>query len=44
MTVHIIVAAKQVIDPDMPLSAMRIGEDARRVVTPVLAGSGRERF
>lgn len=35
MTVHIIVAAKQVIDPDMPLSAMRIGEDARRVVTPV---------
>ena len=34
MTLHIIVTAKQVIDPDMPLSAMRIGDDARRVVTP----------
>ena len=34
MTLNIIVAAKQVIDPDMPLSAMRIGEDARRLTTP----------
>ena len=35
MTLNVIVTAKQVIDPDMPLSAMRVGEDARRVVTPV---------
>lgn len=34
MTLNVIVTAKQVIDPDMPLSAMRVGEDARRVVTP----------
>ena len=34
MTLNIIVTAKQVIDPDMPLAAMRIAEDARRVVTP----------
>ena len=34
MTLNVIVTAKQVIDPDMPLSAMRIGEDGRRVVTP----------
>ena len=34
MTLNVIVTAKQVIDPDMPLSAMRVGEDTRRVVTP----------
>ena len=34
MTLNVIVTAKQVIDPDMPLSAMRVGEDGRRVVTP----------
>ena len=34
MALHVIVTAKQVIDPDMPLSAMRIGDDARQVVTP----------
>jgi len=31
---HVIVTAKQVIDPDMPLPAMRLDEDARRVETP----------
>ena len=34
MPLHVIVTAKQVIDPDMPLAAMRLDEDARRVVTP----------
>ena len=34
MALHVIVTAKQVIDPDMPLSAMRIADDARQVVTP----------
>ena len=34
MALHVIVMAKQVIDPDMPLSAMRLADDARRVVTP----------
>ena len=34
MALHVIVTAKQVIDPDMPLSAMRLDADARRVVTP----------
>lgn len=36
MALHVIVTAKQVIDPDMPLSAMRIADDARRVVTPAV--------
>lgn len=34
MTLHVLVTVKQVIDPDMPLSAMRIDDGARRVVTP----------
>ena len=34
MALHVIVTAKQVIDPDMPLSAMRIAEHARQVETP----------
>ena len=34
MALHVVVTAKQVIDPDMPLSAMRIADDARQVVTP----------
>ena len=34
MALHVIVTAKQVIDPDMPLAAMRIADDARQVVTP----------
>ena len=34
MALHVIVTAKQVIDPDMPLAAMRIADDARRVATP----------
>ena len=34
MVLHVIVTAKQVIDPDMPSSAMRIADDARQVVTP----------
>jgi electron transfer flavoprotein beta subunit len=34
MPLHIIVAAKQVIDPEMPLSAFRIDAEAKRVVTP----------
>ena len=34
MALHVIVTAKQVIDPDMPSSAMRIDEGARQVVTP----------
>ena len=34
MALHVIVTAKQVIDPDMPLSAMRIADGARQVATP----------
>jgi electron transfer flavoprotein beta subunit len=34
MPLHIIVTAKQVIDPEIPLSAFRIDADARQVVTP----------
>lgn len=34
MALQIIVTAKQVIDPEMPLSAFRIDASARRVVTP----------
>src|SRR5262245_59146619 len=34
MPLHIIVTAKQVIDPEMPLSAFRIDAAARQVVTP----------
>lgn len=34
MALHVIVTAKQVIDPDMPLSAMRIAGNARQVETP----------
>jgi electron transfer flavoprotein beta subunit len=34
MPLHIIVTAKQVIDPEMPLSAFRIDAAARRVATP----------
>ena len=31
---HVIVTIKQVVDPDMPLSAMRIDDGARRITTP----------
>lgn len=34
MALHVMVMAKQVIDPDMPLAAMRIADDARQVATP----------
>lgn len=34
MALHIIVTAKQVIDPEMPTTAMRFDEAARRVITP----------
>ena len=34
MTLHILVTAKQVIDPEMPLSAFRIDADGKGVVTP----------
>jgi electron transfer flavoprotein beta subunit len=34
MTMHIIVTAKQVIDPEMPLAAFSIDAEAKRVVTP----------
>ena len=34
MSLHIIVTAKQVIDPEMPLSAFKIDDDHQRVTTP----------
>ena len=34
MPLHIVVTAKQVIDPDMPMSAFKVDREARRVVTP----------
>lgn len=34
MALHIIVTAKQVIDPEMPISAMRLDAATRQVVTP----------
>jgi len=34
MALHIIVTVKQVIDPEMPASALRIDETATKVVTP----------
>ena len=34
MPLHIIVAAKQVIDPEMPMSAFKVDREARQVVTP----------
>lgn len=34
MALHIIVLVKQVIDPEMPASALRIDETATRVITP----------
>ncbi len=34
MPLHIVVTAKQVIDPEMPLSAFRLDEAAKKVVTP----------
>lgn len=34
MALHIIVTAKQVIDPEMPVSAMRLDAATRQVVTP----------
>ena len=34
MPPHVIVTAKQVIDPEMPLSAFKIDTEAKRVVTP----------